>query len=84
MLPLMRVRGAAWDGNFDKYTLSRINKIIDGEYDQDISDKSREEVIKRGLNSVSDYSGLPTYLAAYIIYGRHSERANEAKYGAFR
>lgn len=78
-LPLMRV-GRFWNDSFDKMTANRINKIIDGEFDETISNKTRDEINKLNLSSVKDFTGLPTYIAAYIIYGRHSESANEAKY----
>jgi len=81
MLPLMRT-GKYWNGNFNQHTLDRIDKIITGEFDESISDKTREEVQKLNLKSVDDFKGMPTYIAAYIVYGRHSERANEAKYEA--
>lgn len=79
LLPLMRV-GKYWNGEFEENILNRINKIVDGEFDETISDKSREEIQKQNLNSITDFTGLSTYISAYIIYGRHSERANEAKY----
>lgn len=79
LLPLMRV-GKYWDGNFDNTTAHRIDKIIHAEFDDNISDKVRQEIKKRNLNTISDFTGLPTFLAAYIVYGRHSERLNEAKY----
>ncbi len=79
LLPLIRV-GNYWRSTFDNTTIDRINKIIDGEFDEKISEKTRDEVKKLNLNSVEDFKGLPVYIAAYIIYGRHSERANEAKY----
>ncbi|HRF25115.1 MAG TPA: hypothetical protein PLR98_13160, partial [Chitinophagaceae bacterium] len=79
LLPLMRI-GKYWGKSFNEETLVRINKIIDGEFDENISDKTREEVQKRNLVYIDDFKGLPTYIAAYIVYARHSERANEAKY----
>jgi len=77
LLPLMRL-GKYWNNAFDGSTLERINKIIDGEFDESISDKIRDEVVKLKLDKLEDFRGMPTYLAAYIVYGRHS--ANEAKY----
>jgi len=80
LLPLMRV-GRYWnDGAIHITALDRINKIIDGEFDETISDKVREEILKLNLNNINQFNGLPTYIAAYIVYGRHSERANEEKY----
>lgn len=82
LLPLMRT-GKYWQINFDKKTNERIHKIIDGEFDENISEKTRDEVKKLNLHSVQQFKGLPTYIATYIVYGRHSERANEEKYEAF-
>lgn len=79
LLPLMRC-GKYWTGDFNKNTLERINKIIDGEFDETISDKVRDEIKKLGLNTVNDFTELPTYIATYVVYGRHSERVNEEKY----
>ena len=80
LLPLMRI-GKYWNNNaINATTLDRINKIIDGEFDETISDKVREEILKLNLNNINQFNGLPTYIAAYIVYGRHSERANEEKY----
>lgn len=78
-LPLMRV-GKFWNASFDNTTTDRINKIIDGEFDETISNKTRDEISKLNLSSLKNFTGLPTYIAAYIVYGRHSERANETKY----
>ena len=79
LLPLMRI-GKYWKEQFDKNTIIRINKIIDAEFDTSITDKVREEIQKLYLKSITDFNGLPTYISAYIVYGRHSERANESKY----
>ncbi len=81
LLPLMRIGNNHWDKNkIHKTTLESINKIIDGEFDINISDSLRDKMKQFNLNSVSDFKGLPTYLAAYLTYGRHSERTNEEKY----
>lgn len=79
LLPLMRL-GKHWCPSFDNGTLERITKMIDGEFDENISEKTRAEVQKLKASSIVDFKGLQTYIAAYIVYGRHSERANEAKY----
>jgi CRISPR-associated endonuclease Csn1 len=80
LLPLMRI-GKYWNSDdINKNTTERINKIIDGEFDETISEKVREEILKLNFSIVNQFTGLPTYIAAYIVYGRHSERANESKY----
>lgn len=82
LLPLMRA-GKYWNENdIDKNTRNRIDKIINGEFDEYISDKARDEIKKRNLNSIEDFSGFQTHLAAYTVYGRHSERASEEKYNS--
>lgn len=79
MLPFMRC-GRYWKEDFNADLINKIDKIIDGEFDEGISEKSREEVKKRNLSNIEAFKGLPTFIAAYIVYGRHSERANESKY----
>ena len=80
LLPLMRI-GKYWNSDdIDKNTTERINKIINGEFDETISDKVREEILKLNFSIVNQFTGLPIYIAAYVVYGRHSERANESKY----
>ena len=71
LLPLMRP-GKYWNKeNFHPSTLDRINKLIDGEYDEKIKTKVYEKAIN--LKNINDFKGLPLWLAAYIVYGRHSE-----------
>ena len=78
VLPLMR-KGKYWSAEvIDKSTLGRIRKIIDGEYDENIKNRVREKTIY--LNSVEMFKGLPTWLACYIVYDRHSESVINAKW----
>ncbi len=71
LLSLMRI-GKYWNAdNIDKITLERINKIIDGEVDDNIRNRVRDKAIS--LKSISDFQGLPEWLASYVIYDRHSE-----------
>ena len=71
LLPLMRM-GHYWNSEgIDPLTLERINKIIDGEVDESISNRAREKAIS--LKSINDCQGLPLWLACYIVYNRHSE-----------
>jgi CRISPR-associated endonuclease Csn1 len=71
LLSVMRM-GSHWSEQaISADLLSRINKIIDGEADESIDIKTRERVAS--LTSVSDFSGLPVWLACYVVYGRHSE-----------
>lgn len=71
LLPLMRT-GEYWNENdIDSNTRIRIDKIISGEYDENIRDRVREKAMR--LNSINDFHLLPVWLACYIVYDRHSE-----------
>jgi CRISPR-associated endonuclease Csn1 len=73
--------GCYWnDSNIQENSILRINHLLTGEVDENISSKTREEINKRKFLSISDFQGLPTFLACYIVYGRHSERDNEEKF----
>lgn len=73
LLSLMRM-GKYWSyDNIDEHTKLRIEHIIDGEYDESMRDRVREKSIC--LTSRSNFSGLPLWLACYIVYDRHSESA---------
>lgn len=71
LLPLMRM-GKYWDEDaFDALTKDHIEKIINGEYDENIKDRVRQKSIH--LTDVDHFRGLPVWLASYIVYNRHSE-----------
>ena len=71
LLPLMR-RGKYWDENtIDAKTRERIDKIINGEYDETIRNRVREKAIN--LTDITHFRGLPLWLACYIVYDCHSE-----------
>ncbi len=71
LLPLMRL-GKYWDeSHMHPGTSERIDKLLSGEYDESIRNRVREKAIK--LNAVEDFRGLPTWLACYVVYDRHSE-----------
>ncbi len=80
LLSLMRM-GKYWNqDNIDKNTLDRIDKIINGEFDEKISNRVRDNAIN--LKDVSDFRGLPVWLACYIVYGRHSEAKDCTKWNS--
>jgi CRISPR-associated endonuclease Csn1 len=80
LLPLMRI-GKYWNwDNIDSRTQKRIEILIDGEYEETISDKVREKV--KSLHAENQFQGLPLYLAQYIVYGRHSEASHAAKWNS--
>lgn len=78
LLPLMRA-GKHWHGNDIAPDLrTRIDKIINGEYDETIKDRVRDKAFK--LDDISKFQGLPTWLACYIVYDRHSESKETDKW----
>ena len=78
LLPLMR-QGKFWNEDaIDIRTKDRISKILSGEYDPKIRDRVREKAI--ALNDISDFQGLPLWLACYIVYNRHSENEDAAQW----
>lgn len=71
LLPLMR-RGKYWNlESIDNHTKERIEKILNGECDETIRARTREKSIS--LTDISQFKGLPLWLACYIVYDRHSE-----------
>ena len=78
LLTLMRIgKYWKWD-NIDTPTQKRIEVLINGEYEETISDKVREKV--KLLQHENQFQGLPLYLAQYIVYGRHSEASDAVKW----
>lgn len=78
LLPLMRM-GKYWDADkIDSKTIDRIDKILTGEYDENIKDRVREKAIN--LTDINHFKGLPIWLACYIVYGRHSEAKEIGKW----
>ena len=78
LLALMRC-GAYWKADaIDAGVLERINKLLAGEYDARIDDRTRDMVAS--FNKVEDFQGLPVWLACYVIYGRHSETGDVKKW----
>jgi CRISPR-associated endonuclease Csn1 len=80
LLPLMRM-GKYWNEEcINNDTRKRIEKILTGEFDQTISNRVREKAIH--LTSVSDFKGLPLWLASYVVYNRHSEAKDIVKWSS--
>lgn len=78
LLELMRM-GSYWSKEeISTKTLDRIHKIIDGEYDENIRKRVREKAMH--LRSIEDFKGLPLWLSSYIVYDRHSEVGEVAKW----
>lgn len=80
LLPLMRL-GKFWTWeNIDNNSKDRIQKIISGEFDENIRNRVREKAIH--LNSESNFQGLQLWLAQYIVYDRHAEAAITGKWSS--
>ncbi|MGE8431423.1 type II CRISPR RNA-guided endonuclease Cas9 [Chryseobacterium joostei] len=80
LLPLMRL-GKYWNyENINEHSKDRIQKIITGEFDENIKDKVREKAIH--LTAENDFQGLQLWLAQYIVYGRHSEASMIGKWNS--
>ena len=78
LLPLMR-RGKYWNKEgFHDETLQRIDKLLTGEFDETIKNRVREKAIH--LTTLESFKGLPTWLAGYIVYDRHSEGSSISKW----
>lgn len=78
LLPLMRC-GRYWnEESIDNYTRERIASIINAEFDDSISERVREKLV--GISSITDFQGLPEWLASYVVYNRHSEFVNTKNY----
>lgn len=80
LLPLMRM-GKYWDENeIHKQTRQRIDKILNGEYDEKIRNRVREKAIN--LTEINHFRSLPLWLACYIVYDRHSEAGELKKWNS--
>lgn len=78
LLPLMRM-GKYWSADsIDAKTKERIDKIITGEYDENIKNRVREKTLN--LTEEMHFKGLPVWLACYIVYDRHSEAKEICKW----
>ncbi len=78
LLPLMR-RGSFWsEHDIDKTTLERINKLINGEYDEQLCEQAYKGVAS--LSDITQFQGLPVWLACYIVYNRHSEATDVSRW----
>ena len=56
------------------YFMSRVEKILDGEFDEGISEQVRQLFQRNKMETAEDYQGLSTPMAAYAVYGVFSER----------
>ena len=81
LLPLMR-HGKSWCAEaIDAGTRDRILAFVTGtqSFDPDILIRAKSNGIDLETEkSLAKFSGLPVWLASYIVYGRHSEASSEA------
>lgn len=70
-LPLMRFEIYWSEESIHSQTKNRIEKILNGEYDETIRDRVRDKSIN--LTEINQFQGLPVWLVSYIVYDRHSE-----------
>lgn len=78
LLSLMRF-GPYWEADIiDSRTLERIDKMMSGEFDESIRNRVREKAIN--LTELQHFQGLPEWLASYIVYDRHSEDREAARW----
>lgn len=73
LLALMRA-GKYWSADaIDPHTRERIDNIINGVADDSISERVRNLPAIKDFDDISKFSGMPVWLACYIVYNRHSE-----------
>lgn len=71
LLPLMR-RGSCWrEESLAPEVRERIGRLLSGTGYTDLPAKACEAL--KALHAVSDYQGLPLWLASYVVYNRHAE-----------
>lgn len=71
LLPLMR-RGSYWSEEaLAPGVRERIGQLLAGTNNAALPAKAREAL--KALHAVSDYQGLPLWLASYVVYNRHAE-----------
>lgn len=70
LLAVMRM-GSLWhEEDICAKTRTRITNIITGNIDSKLKEKIGGN---RAFTAITDFQGLPVWLACYVVYGRHSE-----------
>ena len=78
LIALMRM-GKYWhEDAIDSNTKNRIEKIINGEYDETIKNRVRDKTLS--LTDITQFKGLPLWLANYIVYNVHAEESDLEKW----
>jgi len=78
LLPLMRAGKYFDEQSLHDSILFRINNIINGEFDPDVTDDIRE--FFKEYKSIRDFSGMPYWKAATLVYGSHSTGFSDTRY----
>lgn len=82
LLPLMR-EGCYFDyQSIDNKTKQRIDKLINGEITDELPEKLYAKLAYYISKGIDGFRGMPNYLAAYVVYGRHSEDESIEKYAS--
>ncbi|MCH7400293.1 type II CRISPR RNA-guided endonuclease Cas9 [Belliella kenyensis] len=80
ILSLMRV-GKYWKWEaIDSKTQARIDKLLTGEFDEEIQNRVREKAVN--LTEQNHFQGLQLWLAQYVVYDRHSEASDIGKWSS--
>jgi len=89
LLPLMRSR-EHWNKNsVSNECQERLVKVITGEEDENIDYRTRNQITnyfkkqkRKDVREaeISDFQGLPVWMACYAVYGKHSERKSDEKF----
>ncbi len=75
LLSLMRCGNYWKEESINDKTKERIEHLLTGEVDDNISDRMREKL--KEMNHISDFQGLPLWLAEYVVY---DVRKNDTKW----
>jgi CRISPR-associated endonuclease Csn1 len=80
LLPLMRC-GSYWNAtHLAPSVAERIEKTVRHEIDENIDTHTAALINKFSLQNENYYSGMPVWLATYVVYGKHAERTSDEKY----
>lgn len=82
LLPIMRT-GKYWNEAEINRLFEHALKFRDldqSKHDPTVPEAIRNAIRELNFSDIYDFKGLPTYLAAYLVYGRHSELSEQSKY----
>ena len=71
--------GSLWSEQaIDRSTRQRIEKLINGEWDEKIIPRVYEKT--QHYTSIDHFKGLPEWIATYVVYNRHAEAQEVSKW----